>query len=244
MDRTDFIGVGFHAQSLERALADLVTQADLKAAFVYAANPNVDVMVRLHRDPVLAHLWTKAWRTWNDSRILELLAGFSGLKLPPVPGSDLTAALFDRVISPEEPLTIIGGDDGLADLMRAKYGLSSLHLHQPPMGLRNRPEAVAEAAAFAAAHPSRFVLLAIGAPQQEMVARAIQDRGDVTGVGICIGASLDFLVGRQTRAPKWVSRLRLEWLFRLMSEPKRLWRRYLVEGPRIFALWWAWRAAR
>jgi UDP-N-acetyl-D-mannosaminuronic acid transferase (WecB/TagA/CpsF family) len=71
----------------------------------------------------------------------------------------------------------------------------------------------------------------------------IQLKG-ATGVGLCIGASLEFLTGAKRRAPLWLQRLGLEWLFRLLTEPRRLWRRYLVEGPRIFVLWWRWHLSR
>jgi N-acetylglucosaminyldiphosphoundecaprenol N-acetyl-beta-D-mannosaminyltransferase len=69
-------------------------------------------------------------------------------------------------------------------------------------------------------------------------------RGASRGVGLCIGASVDFVLGDRPRAPRWVQRLNLEWAFRLASEPARLWRRYLVEGPRIFLLFWRWKHGR
>ena len=70
------------------------------------------------------------------------------------------------------------------------------------------------------------------------------DRGDCTGIGLCVGASLDFLGGKAERAPKWMQQARLEWLHRLAQEPKRMWKRYLVDGPKIAFLWWEWRKAR
>ena len=60
-------------------------------------------------------------------------------------------------------------------------------------------------------------------------------------MGLCVGASLDFLGGKARRAPVWVQRARLEWLHRLVQEPGRMWRRYLVEGPKVFLLWQRWR---
>ena len=83
----------------------------------------------------------------------------------------------------------------------------------------------------------------VGAPQQEMVAYTIQQLGRATGVGLCVGAALDFLSGRAERAPVWMRRAGLEWLHRLASEPKRMWKRYLVDGPKVFSLFAAWRAA-
>jgi exopolysaccharide biosynthesis WecB/TagA/CpsF family protein len=57
-----------------------------------------------------------------------------------------------------------------------------------------------------------------------------------TGTALCIGASLDFITGRERRAPMLLQRLSLEWAYRLFSAPRRMWRRYLVEGPRVFMM--------
>ena len=85
------------------------------------------------------------------------------------------------------------------------------------------------------------LFFAIGAPQSEIVFAEILERGQARGVALCIGASLEFLTGAKTRAPLWMQRAGLEWLFRLGTEPRRLWRRYLVEGPKIFGIWRRWR---
>jgi exopolysaccharide biosynthesis WecB/TagA/CpsF family protein len=76
-----------------------------------------------------------------------------------------------------------------------------------------------------------------------MVAYAIAQHPDARGVGLCVGAALDFLSGRTERAPKWMRMAGLEWLHRLLSEPGRLWKRYLVAGPKVFSLFAAWRAS-
>ena len=88
------------------------------------------------------------------------------------------------------------------------------------------------------------VLLAVGAPQQELLAHEMRASGRVRGTGLCIGAGIDFLVGAQSRAPRLVQRAHLEWAWRLAREPRRLWRRYLVDGPAIFPIAWAWARAR
>jgi len=209
--------------------------------FRYIVTPNVDHLVRLHKEPeVYGPLYAASWLSVCDSRILELLAKVSGIPLKAVPGSDLTGQLFDNVILPTEPINVIGADDEIITNLKEIYGLTTINHHQPPMGLRKKPDAVAAAAEFIHRHPARYTFICVGSPQQEMVAKACLDRGDCIGLGLCVGASLEFLTGRIKRAPKWMQAYRLEWLFRLASEPKRLWKRYLVEGPRIFSLWVKW----
>jgi len=221
-----------------------IAEREPKKKFEFVVTPNVDHLVRLRRDGLLAPLYAQAWMTVCDSRVLELIAGLSGADVDVTPGSDLTACLFDNVIVRTEPITVIGGSQDVIDTVKARYGLTDVRWHNPPMGLRTNPEAVADCAAFVAANPSRFVFLCVGSPQQEMIAEACLDRGDCTGIGLCVGASLDFLGGQAERAPKWMQNARLEWLHRLAQEPQRMWRRYLVDGPKIAFLWWEWRKAR
>jgi N-acetylglucosaminyldiphosphoundecaprenol N-acetyl-beta-D-mannosaminyltransferase len=73
-------------------------------------------------------------------------------------------------------------------------------------------------------------------PQQEILANHIANHPSARGVGLCVGASIDFLTGKQRRAPVWVQKAGFEWLHRLLSDPRRLARRYLIECPRIFYL--------
>ncbi len=210
-------------------------------SFRFIVTPNVDHLVRLAKEPeVFKPLYEASWLSVCDSRILELLAAFSGIPLKAVPGSDLTQQLFDNVITTEDTINVIGADEEIVDKVKAKYGLHKVNLHKPPMGMRHKPEAIAAAAEFVALNPARYTFICVGSPQQEMVAKACLDRGDCVGLGLCVGASLDFLGGRTKRAPKWIQKIRMEWLFRLASEPRRLWRRYLIEGPRIFLLWAKW----
>jgi exopolysaccharide biosynthesis WecB/TagA/CpsF family protein len=121
------------------------------------------------------------------------------------------------------------------DLGRRYPGVELTH-YEPPMGLRRNAAARQEAARFIAEAKARFTFIAVGSPQQEMIAAAVRSFPHATGMALCIGASLDFITQRQRRAPRIMQRLSLEWVHRLASDPKRMWRRYLVEGPRIFLL--------
>jgi exopolysaccharide biosynthesis WecB/TagA/CpsF family protein len=73
-------------------------------------------------------------------------------------------------------------------------------------------------------------------PQQEILACQIAGNPQVRGVGLCVGAAIDFLTGKQRRAPVWIQKIGLEWFYRLLSDPRRLASRYLIECPRIFYL--------
>ena len=79
-----------------------------------------------------------------------------------------------------------------------------------------------------------LLLICLGFPKQEYMANGLILAEKAQGLGLCVGASIDFLTGRQKRAPVWMQRMHLEWLHRLSTQPRRLGRRYLVDGPRIF----------
>ncbi|OLF81307.1 glycosyltransferase [Maricaulis sp. W15] len=238
-----FLNSAFDKISMDVALRR-ITEREAASPFAFVVTPNVDHLVRLETDTVLATLYAQAWLTVCDSRVLELIGKISGETIDVTPGSDLTARLFDTVIDPHQPVTIIGGSQAVIDAVTQRYGLTDVRWHEPPMGLRHNREAVEACAKFVADNPSRFTFFCVGSPQQEMIAEACLDHGGCTGVGLCVGASLDFLAGAAQRAPVWMQKSRLEWLHRLVQEPTRMWRRYLVEGPKILLLWRRWRKTR
>ncbi len=240
----EFMGTEFHPLDPVQTLSRTKWMT-IDKPFRYLVTPNVDHIVRLSQEPdVYGPLYNSAWLSVCDSRILELLASRSNIPLKAVPGSDLTQQLFDNVITPNDPITIIGADKEIVTIIKAKYGLSKVHHLMPPMGLRHKPGAIKECAEFIRDNPARYVFICVGSPQQEMIAKAAVEMDETMGLGLCVGASLDFLGGRTKRAPKWMQKIRMEWLFRLLSEPRRLWKRYLVEGPKIFLIWRKWTKAQ
>jgi exopolysaccharide biosynthesis WecB/TagA/CpsF family protein len=204
----------------------------------YVVTPNADHMIRLHEDASFRALYADASYILLDSRFLaHVLRIAKGLHLPVCTGSDLTAKLFSDVISPDDPLVLIGGSNEQARKLGERYGLQNLAHFNPPMGFIRDPEAVETCLRFIETHsPFRFCLLAVGAPQQEAVAQLLKARGIARGLVLCIGASISFLTGDERRAPLWVQRCGMEWSFRLMQAPGRMAKRYLVRGPRVFGL--------
>lgn len=213
--------------------------------FIYIVTPNVDHVVKLHNDcptgDALRYAYGNAAFRLCDSRVLSALALLHNIRLPVVPGSDLVANLFENVISAGDVIAIVGGTEETLSVLQAKYPHVEFFQHIPPLGLRDNPAALAAAVNFVVATKARFQFLAVGAPQQEIIAEMVHKVGCATGVGLCVGASIDFLTGAARRAPRPFQRMTLEWLHRLAADPRRMWRRYLVEGPKIFLIVAKWR---
>ncbi len=204
----------------------------------YVVTPNADHMIRLHEHASFRALYATANYILLDSRFLSKILHFTkGMQLPVCTGSDLTAKLFAEVIAPDDALVLIGGTAEQARQLGARYGVRRLAHYNPPMGFIHDPEAVETCLRFIESHsPFRFCLLAVGSPQQEIIAQHLKARGIALGLTLCIGASINFLTGDERRAPLWMQNAGLEWCYRLMQAPARMAKRYLVRGPRVFGL--------
>lgn len=235
-ETTRWMGVDFQAMPTDEAVKSVIAFAMGDPEFSYVVTPNVDHMLRLHDSEAFRDMYSEAGLILNDSRVLQTLAARDSIELPPSPGADIVAGLLEE-LDREIPISVIGCSSDQIEMLKERYGFKTIHHYEPPMGLRKKPDEVVKTAAFMANHPAAIHFICVGSPQQEMVALAAKLRGDVKGVGLCVGASIDFLTGKVERAPKWLRQARLEWLHRLVSEPRRMTRRYLIDGPRIFKLW-------
>jgi len=239
--RIEFVDMAFTASDAALVLDAIATRA-ADAPFAYVVTPNVDHIVRLQLQR--SDLWPAyraAWMSLCDSRILARLARMMDFTLPVVTGSDLTRQMFEQVVRPTDRISILGGDPTLIAQLSARYGLRDVRHYNPPMGFIHDPVEVTRAARFLIETHARYHFLAVGSPQQEILAHRVGQAGGATGIALCVGASLDFLTGVQERAPLAMQRMGLEWLFRLCAQPRRMWKRYLVDGPSIFPIAQRWR---
>jgi exopolysaccharide biosynthesis WecB/TagA/CpsF family protein len=222
--------------NLEQALKLVATFGDDK--YGYVVTPNVDHVIRHYRDHKFRDLYAQASLVLLDSRFLAHTVGIVKRQVLRVClGSDLTTAMLNSVIKPLDVVVLVGGTPRQAQILRENYGLSRLHHIDPPMKFIRDPVAVERCLReIEAVGPFRFCFLAVGSPQQEIIAQKLKERRVVRGLALCVGAAIDFLTGVEKRAPLWMQEAGLEWLYRLTRNPKRLWARYLVRGPRIFLL--------
>jgi exopolysaccharide biosynthesis WecB/TagA/CpsF family protein len=204
--------------------------------YTFAVTPNVDHLIRYHEDATFRAHYRAAGYVLMDSRVVSRLVRLlKGIRLPICTGSDLTVSLLSEVATPTDRIVMLGGTDEQAQHLTELYGMRNLRHYNPPMGFIKDPQAMEECLQFIErASPFRFCFLAIGSPQQETIAHLLQTRGVARGFAVCVGAAINYITGSEKRAPAWMQAVALEWLYRLLQDPRRLARRYLLRGPRIF----------
>jgi N-acetylglucosaminyldiphosphoundecaprenol N-acetyl-beta-D-mannosaminyltransferase len=240
-DMTDesvcFLGLRFDTGSIEEAACNIL--AETNGHFRYIVTPNVHHMVRLLEDPAtMRPLYERAWRVFCDSRVLSRLARASGIGLPVITGSDLTADLVARAAKRGLTIAVIGPTEAACARLQEQYPGLGIVSNTPQMGFIRSELEIRKCVDFVLKAQAPLVFLALGRPQQEILASRIADHPRARGIGLCIGASIDFLTGAQRRAPVWVQKVGLEWSYRLISDPQRFARRYLLESPWIFYFVW------
>jgi N-acetylglucosaminyldiphosphoundecaprenol N-acetyl-beta-D-mannosaminyltransferase len=206
----------------------------------YIVTPNVDHIIRHHQDSQFRALYAQAAYVLLDSRFLAHTVGLVKRQVLRVClGSDLTTAMLDSIIKPLDVAILVGGAPEQAQILKERYGLMRLRHIDPPMNFIHDPLAVETCLReIEAASPFRFCFLAIGSPQQEIIAQKLKERGIARGLALCVGGAINFLTGIERRAPLWMQQAGFEWLYRLSRNPRRLWKRYLLRGPKIFLLLW------
>jgi exopolysaccharide biosynthesis WecB/TagA/CpsF family protein len=164
-------------------------------------------------------------------------------------GSDLVAAVLAALnasASEHTPrrILIVGPQRAAEDILQRAYPNLTFAVMPAPGALAKSADRRLAVARACMNRAWDIVLLCVGSPAQELIARELDVLGCKSGIALCVGASIDFLTGKSVRAPRWLQKMGFEWAYRLIREPARLWRRYLVESPKIFRIFMAERTLR
>lgn len=227
-DTNHAFGVSFYTGSKAALLA--AVREGVKQPYSFVVTPNVDHLAQLQHNAALRAAYSKARLRLCDSRVLMPLLQRLGVAVEEViPGSDLTIDLLRWADSERLRIVLVGASNEECTKLRNLYPGITVYHHNPPMGFIDRPDEVRRCLEFIREHPSELVFYAVGAPRQEILASSIESH-ERTGMGFCIGASISFATGSIKRAPRWMQNCKLEWLHRMLSEPRRLVRRYVHDA--------------
>lgn len=200
------------------------------------ATLNLDHLTKLPRDTAFAAAYDAQDLIVADGRPVVWLSRLARQPVELMPGSDLIVPLCELAAELSLPIAFFGSDEDAlqraAEALRTRApGLEICHIAAPPMGFDPSGTAADAALRDITTSGARLCFLALGAPKQEIL--AARGREIAPGVGFAsVGAGLDFLAGRQRRAPKWMRMLALEWLWRALQNPTRMVPRY----ARCFAI--------
>jgi N-acetylglucosaminyldiphosphoundecaprenol N-acetyl-beta-D-mannosaminyltransferase len=226
-------------------IAELIERGSGGAVFT----PNVDHVVKAETHLPFRQAYARADLRLADGMPLLWASRLVGSPLPEkVSGSDLIVPLARLAAERGWRVYLFGGGAGVAsqagEKMAEELGVHVVGTDAPninPDG--NSDDTERFLSRIRAAGPD-LLLVALGTPKGELWIDRF--RGHIAPtVAIGVGGSFDFFTGRVRRAPPWMSRAGLEWLFRLTQEPRRMWRRYLIDDPRFVAIVArSWRSAR
>lgn len=194
------------------------------------ATINLDHLVKLARSPEFRAAYAAQDLVVADGNPIVWLSRLAGRPVRLVPGSDMVLPLARVAAAQGVAVALVGSTPAALDAAAARLqaevpGLRIAARLSPPMGFDPGSDAAAELLEEVADSGARLCLLALGAPKQERL--AARGRQIAPQVGFAsVGAGLDFLAGTQERAPEWVRAIAMEWLWRMLSNPRRLAGRY------------------
>ena len=232
------LGLPFHDVTFAETIAWSEQHIE-KGTPGYIATVNLDFIMQAHHDPELQRILLEADLVVADGNPIVRLSGYLGPKLRErVTGSDLTPMLAELCARRGWSLYGLGGAEGVPqkateELKRRYPGLNVAGAYSPPLaGLlsMNHADLLAR---LEATRPS-LLLVALGAPKQEKWINMHVHSWRVP-LTVGVGGTLDFLAGTQTRAPRFVQKIGLEWFWRLWTNPRRLFKRYFFDGTFLLA---------
>jgi N-acetylglucosaminyldiphosphoundecaprenol N-acetyl-beta-D-mannosaminyltransferase len=223
---------------------DFEQAADRIRGFVWSGRAhqvvtvNLDFLSIAERDAEFRDTINSADLAVADGMPLVWLSRLRGQPLPErVAGVELVEACCDVAVESGRGVFLLGAAPGVAQaaaerLVERHPGLRVVGTYTPPMGPLKRKENARIVRMIRDAAPA-FLFVALGAPRQDLWIRAHLAELNVP-VAMGVGCTFDVLAGVSNRAPGWMQSAGLEWAYRLVREPRRLWRRYLVNDLPLF----------
>lgn len=240
MSRIKFLNTNVDNVTMNEAL-EKIDQLIIKKSPSYVVTPNVDHIVKLEKDIELQKVYDKADLILTDGMPLIWI---SKLKSNPikekVSGSDLFPKVCELAADKGYKVFLLGAAEGVAkkaaENLKIKYPkLIVSGTYSPSYGFEKKEDEINQIISLINEAKPDILAVGLGAPKQEKFIYKYRDKLNVP-VSLAIGASIDFEAGNVERAPKWMQKCGLEWFYRLCKEPKRMFKRYLVDDLKIFRI--------
>jgi N-acetylglucosaminyldiphosphoundecaprenol N-acetyl-beta-D-mannosaminyltransferase len=208
---------------------------------LYLTNPNVDILIRCHRDPEFAQYFKEGALCLADGMPLLWAAKWLGTPLKEkVSGSDLVPKVCVMANQKGYKLFFLGGRPGAADAAKDKLlkdlpNIQIVGTYAPPFGFEKNNAELKIIVDMVKSKKPDILFVGLGAPKQERWIKTYLNEVNVPVV-MGVGVTFEFIAGIVKRAPIWMQKIGLEWFWRLLMEPGRLWKRYLVDDTQFLGL--------
>ena len=207
----------------------------------YVVAITVEVGMKIEKDAYLKNIVDNASMVLVDGKPLVWISKLYGKPLKAkISGSDLVPLLCEVAAEKGYKIFIIGGKDGIAEQAKEKLEsqlpkIKIVGTYAPPFGFeKDESELNKINQMISKAHPD-LLITCFGCPKQEKWIYENIEKYDAK-VSVCAGATVDFLAGNVKRAPHWMSEHGLEWFYRFLQEPKRMFKRYFVDDVKVIGL--------
>ena len=220
---------------------------DRKIGFV--VTPNVDQIVMMEKNLYFREICDNAELSVVDGHPLLWIAKWYKRPIKEkICGSDLMPHLCRIAAEKGYKIFLLGAAEGIAakaaDILKEQNpGLIIAGTYSPPFGFEKDQEELDKINRILKESEADMLFVGMGAPKQSVFIYENMDKYQIP-MSFCVGATIDFIAGEQTRAPRWMTDHGLEWLYRLFKEPKRMFKRYIVNDTKIIGLAWKYRKVR
>jgi len=217
------------------SMTELFERLDCEGGLVFT--PNVDHLIKLQYDRDFYEAYKNSNYRVCDSQILMYASQFLGTPIKEkISGSDLFPAFYTYHKNNESiKIFLLGAAVGVASKAQEKINQKIgreivIQAYSPSFGFEKNEEECEKIVELINQSGATVLAIGVGSPKQEKW--LVKYRNKLTNIKILlgIGATIDFEAGCKPRAPKWMSEVGIEWVYRLLREPRRLWKRYLIEG--------------
>lgn len=240
MSRMNFLNTEIDNLTMNEAL-DRAEELILKKKPSYVVTPNVDHIVKLESDKEFQDVYKNADLILTDGMPLIWISKIKGNPIKEkISGSDFFPKLCERAARKGYSIFLLGAAEGVAakaaNNLNEKYeGLNIVGTYSPSYGFEKKDDEIKEIIEIINEIKPDILAVGLGAPKQEKFLYKYKNELNVP-ISLAIGASIDFEAGNINRAPKWMQNWGLEWLYRLCKEPKRMFKRYIVDDLKIISI--------
>jgi N-acetylglucosaminyldiphosphoundecaprenol N-acetyl-beta-D-mannosaminyltransferase len=239
--RVNICGIEIDRYNFDQVLDRITNHAIAGRDPEYVVTPNAMHIISLQEDAAFREIYRQAFLVVPDGVSLLWSAKFLNTPLNGrVNGTDLFEQLCAVAAERGLKVFLLGGRERAADaareILEARHpALKIVGTHCPPYGFESQSTELALIIAKIIAAQPDLLFVGLGAPKQEKwIAANYQQLGVPISVGI--GVSFELVANMVSRAPVWMQKTGLEWLFRLIVEPGRLWKRYIIGNPLFILL--------